>query len=136
MKRTFYNQYQWFPFYMGCLAFLFYLPYVGFRFSNLDIKSLRELLAKRDAGTSAETIVETYFNNDYNPTWRRRVYVLSNLLVKVLYLVVNVGCFLLTDWLFNGNFRDFGPAWMGWSELDNHLQYEYAIYRNKTYGRC
>ena len=31
MHKIFYRQYQWFPFYMGAIALLYYVPYIFYR---------------------------------------------------------------------------------------------------------
>lgn len=41
MEKTFYLQYQWFPFYTAILGVLYYMPYVLFRFVNTDLISLK-----------------------------------------------------------------------------------------------
>lgn len=41
MVKQYYTQYQWMPFYLFSLAFLFHYPYILFRLSNTDMASLR-----------------------------------------------------------------------------------------------
>ena len=41
MEKQFYTQYQWMPFCVSFLGFLFYFPYMVFRVANTDIISLK-----------------------------------------------------------------------------------------------
>lgn len=41
MPKEYFTQYQWMPFYLFALAFLFHYPYIVFRISNTDMSSLR-----------------------------------------------------------------------------------------------
>ena len=41
LKKQYFNQYQWMPFYVASLAILFYMPYIIFRVVNTDMISLR-----------------------------------------------------------------------------------------------
>jgi len=141
LVKTFYLQYQWFPFYVACLGILFYIPYMVFSYVNRDIKQLKESISI----DSADKIVKTFFNHEVTSRSRMLFRVLGNLLVKVLYIVSNVTCFLVTDSLFNNDFRNFGQAWAKWSDLDNEQQYKYSPHRSTptpgnhllpTFGLC
>lgn len=41
MEKEYYTQYQWMPFCVSFLGFLFYFPYMVFRIANTDIISLK-----------------------------------------------------------------------------------------------
>ena len=60
LTKTFYLQYQWFPFYIATVGFLYYLPYILFRFVNTDLISLKASIKAADVDIDA--IVKNYFN--------------------------------------------------------------------------
>ena len=64
LTKTFYLQYQWFPFYIASIGFLYYLPYILFRCVNADLISLKGNL-KSDV--DADVVVKNYFNHVINP---------------------------------------------------------------------
>ena len=127
MKRTFFLQYQWFPFYMAILGFIYYFPYIVFRKVNNDIVSLKNVI--KGGNTDITSLVSSYFNHQINSPTRMRVRVLANLLVKMLYILSNVLAFKLTDSLLNGRFHGYGSAWISWSKQTNEEAYTYATYR-------
>jgi len=47
------------------------------------------------------------------------------LMVKVSYLIVNVGAFLIFNGVLNGLFVSYGSKWFKWSSLNNTNQYDY-----------
>ena len=61
LKKTFYLQYQWFPFYMGAIALLYYLPYVVFKFVNGDIIQLKKKV--KESEPNVPQICSNYFNH-------------------------------------------------------------------------
>lgn len=127
MKKTFFLQYQYMVFFVSLLAVLYYSPYLIWKVANTDIISLKGDVAAGDA----EKIVESYFNETINPSAKMRYKVLANLFVKLLYIIVNVCGFILTDGVFNGRFRNYGNQWVSWSKLDNEEAYNYMGGRDK-----
>lgn len=141
MKKTFFLQYQYMTFVMAILAMFYYLPYAIFRLVNQDIASLKGTLKD----STADVIVNTYFNYKVNTISKLRIRILGNLGVKIIYIVVNVAAFIILDGLLNGVFRSYGPAWMNWSKLNNTMAYDYMGKRNypkpgnellPTFGFC
>ena len=65
LKKTFYKQHQYFPFYMGFIALLYYLPYVMFRFVNTDLISLKTVVKGQNPDVQA--IIRNYMNYQVNP---------------------------------------------------------------------
>ena len=51
--------------------------------------------------------------------------VICNIIIKILYIAVNVGVFLSLDYLLNNKFRYYGNDWLEWGKLDNAAQYDY-----------
>ena len=51
MKKLYYLQYQYMPFFVTSMAVLLYMPYVLFRIINTDMVSLRTTLGKRDVSS-------------------------------------------------------------------------------------
>lgn len=126
MKKTFYLQYQYLVFLIAVLAGLYYVPYVFFKMINTDLISLQNNYTE----STAEGILASYYNRKLNPVKKQRLRVLGTLLVKVLYIVVNVAAFLALDSILYGKYRTFGSNWISWSKLDNHIQYDHMGLRN------
>lgn len=136
-------QYQWFPFYIAVIGFLYYLPYILFRFINTDLISLKASIKSLDV--DIEGIVKNYFNYQINPPLRMRMRLLGNLMCKLCYLIVNVIAFVTTDSLLNGDFRTYGTQWLKWSKQSNAKAYDYTARRSRfkpgeillpTFGFC
>ena len=121
MKKTFYLQYQYMPFFLAALAAIYYLPYVVFKIVNTDIISLKDNIKTYDA----TRFVQTVFNPKVNTHSRQRIRVMVNILIKLLYIVSNVIGFVATNKVLYGNFSKFGSAWVDWSGLDNALAHDY-----------
>ena len=68
MEKTFYLQYQWFPFYVAAMGFLFYLLYILFRYINTDLISLKGTI--KAVEVDIESVVKNYFNYQINPPLR------------------------------------------------------------------
>jgi hypothetical protein len=143
MTKTFYLQYQWFPFYIAVIGFLFYLPYILFRYINTDLISLKATIKALEVDTDA--IVKNYFNYQINPPMRMRLRLVSNLFCKLCYLLSNVIAFTATDSLINGDFRTYGTEWVNWSKQSNPKAYDYTRRRERfkpgevllpTFGFC
>lgn len=143
MTKTFYLQYQWFPFYIAVLGFLFYLPYILFRYVNTDLISLKSSI--KAVEVDIDGIVKNYFNYQINPPLRMRLRLFANLLCKLCYLIVNVVAFVATDNLINGDFKRYGTEWLNWSKKTNAKAYDYTAGRQRfkpgevllpTFGFC
>lgn len=143
MTKTFYLQYQWFPFYIAVVGFLYYLPYILFRYINTDLISLKASIKSPDV--DIDGIVKNYFNYQINPPLRMRLRLLANLVCKLCYLIVNVIAFVATDSLINGDFRTYGSEWLKWSKQSNTRAYDYTARRERfkpgevllpTFGFC
>jgi len=143
MTKTFYLQYQWFPFYMALIGFLYYLPYILFRYINTDMISLKTSIKAPEV--DIDGIVKNFFNYQINPPIRMRVRLFANLLCKIIYLIVNVLAFVFTDNLLNKDFKSYGSEWVSWSKNSNANAYDYTKGRQRfkpgeillpTFGFC
>jgi len=121
MTKTFFLQYQYLVFVVACLAALYYCPYVFFKMANADFISLKDNLSK----DNVDTISKNYFNLDINPPKKQRLRIFLNLIVKVLYIVVNIVGFMIVNGVLNGRFTSYGSDWISWGTLDNEIAYDY-----------
>ena len=143
IEKTFYLQYQWFPFYVASLALLFYLPHFLFRFINTDIISLRAAIKSLDV--NVECLVKNFFNYQINPPSRMYMRIFGNIIVKICYIIVNVVAFTWTDHLLYGEFKNFGTAWLRWNSKIHQTAFDYTKSRKlvkpgeillPTFGIC
>ena len=143
MEKTFYLQYQWFPFYVAAIGFLFYLPYIFFRYINTDLISLK--LTIKTVEVDIDSIIKNYFNYQISSPLRMRLRILANIGVKISYVLVNVIAFHVTDILLNGDFRRYGFEWIAWTKERNEEAYDYTESRQRlkpgemllpTFGIC
>ncbi|XP_047145463.1 innexin inx3 isoform X1 [Hydra vulgaris] len=128
MHKTFFLQYQWMPFLIASLAILYYIPYIAFRSANTDMISLRSSIKAADI--DAEKIAKHYFNIRMNSRRTMTLRVVFNILIKVLYIVVNLVAFLGLDNLLNGEYVGYGSKWLKWSQLENSVAYDYMGMRD------
>lgn len=128
LTKTFFLQYQWFPFFIAALTILYYLPYVLHLYGNPDLISLKKKLKSGEADT--EVFLRTYFNHKVNPVRQLRTRILFTYVVKLLYIGANVVSFVATDSALLGKFKGYGPKWVRWSKLDNHLAHDYMGMRD------
>jgi len=128
MEKTFFLQYQYFPFMIASFAILFYIPYVAFRTANNDLISLKNTVKGDEP--DAEKIAKHYFDTRTNPQRNNMLRIVFNVLIKVLYLVANLVCFLGLDSLLNGEFTSYGSKWISWTRLDNSVAYDYMGMRD------
>jgi hypothetical protein len=142
LTKTFYLQYQWFPFYIAAIGFFYYLPYLLFRCVNTDIISLKGNLKSE---VDAEVVVKNYFNHLINPVGKMRLRLIANIFVKLFYIIVNVIAFTGTDRLINGDFKGYGRDWLNWTHHDNDKEFDYTATRPSwkpserllpTFGLC
>ena len=118
MTRVYYLQYQWMPFYIGALGVLYYLPYILFRVVNEDLISLKNVL--KSVSNDADHIVRNYFNYKVNSIGKLRIRVVMNLLIKCLYIVVNLFGFYFTNYLLHGNYKTYGVDYLNWAQTENN----------------
>lgn len=124
LSKTFYLQYQWFPFYMAALALLYYLPYIFYRHHNSDVISLKTNLKAPDVDVVG--LVRNYFNHGVNTVTKMRITVLANLCIKIMYIVVNIIAFFGTNSLVNGDFKMYGVQWVNWKKQPDSTEYDYT----------
>ena len=48
-----------------------------------------------------------------------------NVMIKILYIVVNIAAFLIINGTLNGRFTSYGSDWITWAKLENALAYDY-----------
>lgn len=123
MKKLFYIQYQWYPFFLAALAMLYYAPYFLFHIANDDIKDLKNEMKKLDP--DIDVLVKTYFD-PYNQEQmkQQRMKILLNIVMKIAYFIANVVVLLLCDGTLNGDYLSFGTKWIKWAyepERNNYV---------------
>lgn len=129
MKRVFFRQYQWFPFYMGAIALLYYLPYIIFRVVNGDLITLKTVIVTDDVDVHA--IVRNYMTYARNPRHRMTMRLLGNVFCKMFYVMANIVALVGTDSLLNGTFLSLGSEMAEWNSLDNNSKLDYTASRTK-----
>ena len=143
MEKTFYLHYQWFPFYVAAIGFLFYFPYIIFWYINTDLVSLKSTI--KSVEVDIDSIVINYFNYQISSPLRMRLTILANIGVKISYVLVNIIAFHVTDILLNGDFRRYGFKWIAWMKKTNEKAYDYTQSRHQpkpgemllpTFGIC
>ncbi|XP_066929704.1 innexin inx2-like [Clytia hemisphaerica] len=126
MEKTFYQQYQYMPFLLGALALIYYIPYMFHKVVNHDIVKLKNQVDKENPDASA--IYRIFFKQhrgkvlSQTPVMHRQILII---LVKLTYLVVNIGTFLSFDSCLNGLFVSFGSNWYSWASLENTDRFDY-----------
>ena len=125
MKKIYYLQYQYMPFFTASLAILFYLPYIFFKTINTDLISLKDTMKKDDV--SVDDIFKSYFDYKVNNRRRMKCRIIVNVLVKILYLLANIAAFVACDSLLNGNFRTYGIEFAKWTRLENFEAHDHSL---------
>lgn len=126
LEKTFFLQYQWFPMGVVLLTFLYYMPYLVFKFVNRDFEILKALVkGKKQDEIDYDTVIDQFFKGkgSSRSLWR----ILANILVKILYVVVNVIGFLVIDSAMNGEFIGYGSSWVHWLGLPSNEMHEYTV---------
>jgi len=113
---------------VATLAILFYIPYIAFRSANSDLISLKNTVKGDDP--KPEIIAKHYFDKRTNPQRHHAIRIVFNILIKILYLIANLVCFLGLDSLLNNQFVSYGSKWISWSQLENAMQYDYMGMRD------
>lgn len=126
LEKTFFLQYQWFPMGVVILTFLYYMPYLIFKFVNTDIEVLKALVkGKKQEDVDYDAVVGQFFKGKgggNRALWR----ILANILVKILYVAVNVIGLLVIDAALNGEFLTYGASWVRWLGLPGDEMHEYT----------
>lgn len=130
MKKTFYLQYQWMQFLTAALAILYYLPYVFQRTVNSEFLTLTKSI--KEESPDATKIAQYYFNETSRTVGCCGTFlkVLLNLLIKMMYIVVNAFIFYALNYLFNGDFYYYGTQWLKWMRHNNTIAYDYMGLRD------
>jgi len=121
MTKTFFLQYQYMVFFVACMAALYYAPYILFKVINVDMISLKKTIKDGDS----DGIIKNYFNYKINSATKMRTRILLNIVIKMLYVAVNVVAFLLTDSVLVNRYRVYGLEWVKWAKLENNMAYDY-----------
>jgi len=58
LKKEFFHQYKWIPFYVAFLAFLFFFPYMIFKMSNYDLLELKDYLRNSNVSIQLLTVLQ------------------------------------------------------------------------------
>nr|CRX73271.1 Innexin 3 [Hydra vulgaris] len=132
MKKTFYLQYQWMPFYLATLAVLYYFPYFFYKTVNSDLIELTEEITKNE--NNLDKIIDRFFpyklNTRTSGVLRLTLRQLFNLLIKLAYVVINFLAFFGTNSLLHGDFKGYGKKWLDWTRLNNTVAYDYMGVRD------
>jgi hypothetical protein len=122
MRKKFYIQYQWYPFFLAAMSLFYYLPYFIFTYANDDLKSLKGEIKK--VKPDIDVIVKNYFDlEDDSLRKQQRVKIALNIVMKLIYLISNVAVFVLCDSTLNGDFKKFGTKWLNWAKLPDRNNY-------------
>ena len=125
MKKVFYLQYQYMPFFVAALSVFFYAPYMAFGFTNSDLMQLKDYCAT-DEVTSDE-LLKKFFDQKKNKTRKMRYRIVTLLLIKILYLLVNVLVMMACDEVLAKNFLHYGSNYLSWSELNNAEAHDHNL---------
>ena len=125
LRKLFYLQYQWYPFFVATIGLSFYLPYLVFRMVNVDIIGLKKNLDQEKP--DIEPIIKTYFNYGVNPKTSMCIRTVANIVVKLMYIAVTIVSFYLFDISLNGKFLNYGFNWVKWTKLNNTMAFDIHI---------
>ncbi|XP_066914751.1 innexin inx3-like [Clytia hemisphaerica] len=133
LEKTFYLQYQWFPLGVAALAFLYYLPYLLYCVVNADLILLKNSIKKKKREeVDYQELIDKLFTPSNSPHGAART--LLNLLVKILYIIVNVLGIVTIDSAINGEYVSFGTSWTKWLRLTPDQRHDYTVPRNPKAG--
>jgi len=110
MKKQFYLQYQYMPFLVASFAFLYYLPYLVFKAVNSDMEGLKTSL--KGGEPTADTLISSYFNPKVNSSKRMKYRTGMMVVVRLLYLIVNLVVILGLDSLLLGQYVGYGKKFI------------------------
>jgi len=133
LEKTFFLQYQWFPMGVVFLTFLYYMPYLLFKFVNKDFENLKQLCkGKKTEEVDLDDVIAKFFKakGGNRALWR----ILCNIAVKILYVFANVVGFLVIDSALNGTFLGYGTSWVNWLDLPSQVMFDYTNQNNPKPG--
>ena len=125
MKKIYYLQYHYMPFFVAALSLLYYFPYIIYKMINTDLFSLKEHLSKE--GITPDIISQSFFNHEINTQRRMRYRSVINISVKVMYLLANLIAFCSIDKLLNNDFSSYGIRYTKWMEIENSLAHSHNL---------
>lgn len=128
MERTFFVQFQWFPFFMASLAILYYAPYICYKLANHDLISLQKAALNKDD----EGITRYFFDHKMNTPRHMMMRTLTNIFVRIFYIIAYIASFFLIDKALYGHFQSYGKRWISWISLTNEQMYDYTANRDLT----
>ncbi|XP_066911136.1 uncharacterized protein [Clytia hemisphaerica] len=123
-KRHFFLQYHYMPFLVAAMIIPYYIPYIIHRTVNRDLINLKNAIKEDDV--DADRLTKYFFSVFRHPTLKSCWLVICNIIIKILYIAVNVGVFLCLDYILNNKFRYYGNDWLEWGKLDNPVQHDYT----------
>ncbi|XP_066918029.1 innexin inx2-like [Clytia hemisphaerica] len=123
MTKRYFLHYQWLPFYVCSLAIFYFFPYMMFKAGNSDIISLVDIV-KNGSLRDVDKITNNYFNYKISSRSKMKMLIWFNFFVKVLYIVINICGFKLTDYTMDGRFIDYGLDWLKWNDVPNHIAHD------------
>jgi len=143
LTKTFFLQYQWYLFFLTACSIFYYIPYLIYKQSNNDIKTLFAAAEKNEA----DEIYKYYFDPESKKTKSKKqtVYVAGSLAARVGYIVANCAVFSLINKTLYGKFASYGEKWMAWTKLPTSTMYDYIGDRKlskpgdpmlPTFGMC
>ena len=125
MKKIYYLQYQYMPFFVAALSLLYYFPYIIYKLINIDLFSLKEHFSKGDI--TPDIITQSFFNHGINTQRRMRYRSVINISIKVMYLLANITAFCSIDKLLNNDFSSYGIRYTKWMEVENYLAHSHNL---------
>jgi len=69
--------------------------------------------------------VQNYFNHSINSVPKMRMRILMNVIIKLLYVLVNVVSFFVLNNSLDTTFLSYGVSWMSWTRLNSTAQLEF-----------
>ncbi|XP_066928294.1 innexin inx2-like [Clytia hemisphaerica] len=132
MQKEYFKQFQWMPYCIFVMAFLFYLPYILFRYTITDIVSLRQNLKSPEI--NADDYICYYFDHRNNSITKQRIRIFFSYAVKILYIIVNMTIFYILDWSTNYRFKSYGNDWFEFSRLDDAMKHDFDWRSEPTPG--
>lgn len=125
MKKIYYLQYQYMPFFVAALSLLYYFPYIIYKLINTDLFSLKEHFSKGDI--TSDIITQSFFNHGINTQRRMRYRSVINISIKLMYLLANIIAFCSIDKLLNNDFSSYGIRYTKWMEIENYLAHSHNL---------
>ena len=118
MTRVYYNQHQWLIFYFCILPLIYYVPYIFFTVINTGLSSIKKLSEKNTDELSTNQIYIEHFGAEiYN---KKLSYIKISLYIlnKLIYILVNIVVFLITNRFLYNNFLSYGIDMLNFNTSD------------------